>query len=164
MILNRGAWRAAIAPPDEIPLGRFLVFFKKFYENSPWYNIHKYEKVLYCYMLIEKEERKMNEDKIENMLSQLIRMVGNIQSEQQEMKQVQQDMQGRLQGMESKLQEMDSKLTDIEGNLQGIEVKGEERHQEVLGRFKALEIDQDFIWEKTVRNEREIGTIKRQLN
>ena len=35
----------------------------------------------------------MNEDKIENMLSQLIRMVGNIQSELQEMKQVQQDMQ-----------------------------------------------------------------------
>ena len=30
----------------------------------------------------------MDEDKIENMLSQLIRMVGNIQSEQQEMKQV----------------------------------------------------------------------------
>ena len=127
----------------------------------------------------------MNEDKIENMLSQLIRMVGNIQSEQQEMKQVQQDMQGRLQGMESKLQDMDgklqdmegklqdmdsklqnmdSKLTDMEGNLQGLEAKGEERHQEVLGRFKALEIDQDFIWEKTVRNEREIGTIKRQLN
>ena len=52
---------------------------------------------------------------------------------------------------------MDSKLHDIEA-------KGEERHQEVLGRFKALEIDQDFIWEKTVRNEREIGNIKRQLN
>ena len=129
----------------------------------------------------------MNEDKIENMLSQLIRMVGNIQSEQQEMKQVQQDMQGRLQGMESKMQDMDGKLQDMEGKLQGmegklqkygnnsklqdmesklqgIEAKGEERHQEVLGRFKALEIDQDFIWEKTVRNEREIGTIKRQLN
>jgi chromosome segregation ATPase len=127
----------------------------------------------------------MSEDKIEGMLSQLIRMVGNIQSEQQEMKQVQQDMQGRLQSMEGKLQDMDgklqdmegklqdmdsklqsmeSKLTDMEGNLQGIEEKGEERHQEVLGRFKALEIDQDFIWEKVARNEREIGTIKRQLN
>ena len=98
----------------------------------------------------------MNEDKIENMLSQLIRMVGNIQSEQQEMKQVQQDMQG-------KLQDMDSKLQDLDGKLQDIEAKGEERHQEVLGRFKALEIDQDFIWEKVVQNEREIGNIKRKL-
>ena len=33
----------------------------------------------------------MNEIIIESMLSQLIRMVGNIQSEQQEMKQVQQE-------------------------------------------------------------------------
>ena len=85
----------------------------------------------------------MNDDKIENMLSQLIKMVGNIQSEQQEMKQVQQDMQTKLQDLEA---------------------KGEERHKEILDRFKALEIDQDFIWEKTARNEREIGNIKRQLN
>ena len=91
----------------------------------------------------------MDVDKIENMLSQLIRMVGNIQSEQQEMKQ-------ELQGMKQVQHDMQSKLQDLE-------VKGEERHQEVLGRFKALENDQDFIWEKTARNEREIGNIKRQL-
>ena len=47
-------------------------------------------------------------------------------------------------------QEMQSKLQDLE-------LKGEERHQEVLDRFKALENDQNFIWEKTARNEREIG-------
>ena len=34
----------------------------------------------------------MNEDKMENMLSQLIRMVGNIQSDLQEIKQEQQEM------------------------------------------------------------------------
>ena len=38
----------------------------------------------------------MDVDKIENMLSQLIRMVGNIQSEQQEMKQ-------ELQGIKQEL-------------------------------------------------------------
>ena len=91
----------------------------------------------------------MDVDKVENMLSQLIRMVGNIQSEQQEMKQ-------ELQGMKQVQH-------DMQGKLQDLEVKGEERHQEVLGRFKALENDQDFIWEKTARNEREIGNIKRQL-
>jgi predicted nucleic acid-binding Zn-ribbon protein len=113
----------------------------------------------------------MNEGKIENMLSQLIRMVGNIQSEQQEMKQVQQDMQGKLQNMENKLQDMDNKIKDmdiklqeIDSKLQGLEAKGEERHQEVIDRFKALEIDQNFIWEKTVRNEREIANIKGQLS
>ena len=37
----------------------------------------------------------MNEDKMENMLSQLIRMVGNIQSDLQEIKQEQQEMKRR---------------------------------------------------------------------
>ena len=98
----------------------------------------------------------MDVDKIENMLSQLIRMVGNIQSEQQEMKQ-------ELQGIKQELQGVKQELVGVKQDQQEIEVKGEERHQEVLDRFKALENDQDFIWEKTARNEREIGNIKRQL-
>ena len=52
----------------------------------------------------------------------------------------------------------------MQSKLQELELKGEERHQEVLDRFKALEIDQNFIWEKTVRNEREIANIKGQLS
>ena len=52
----------------------------------------------------------------------------------------------------------------MQSKLQGIEAKGEERHQEILGRFKALENDQDFIWEKTARNKEKLETIKRQLN
>ena len=99
----------------------------------------------------------MNDDKIENMLSQLIKMVGNIQSEQQEMKQAQQEMKQAQQEMKQVQQDMQSKLQDLEA-------KGEERHKEILDRFKALETDQDFIWEKTARNERELGNIKRQLS
>jgi len=98
----------------------------------------------------------MNVDKVENMLSQLIRMVGNMQSEQQEMKQ-------ELKEMKQELVEVKQTQQDMQSKLQELEVKGEERHQEVLGRFKTLEMDQDFIWEKTARNEREIGNIKRQL-
>ena len=64
-------------------------------ETKWWFHKYKYKKVLYCYIIFERRREKMNEDKIKNMLSQLIKMVGNIQSEQQEMKQVQQDMQGR---------------------------------------------------------------------
>ena len=105
----------------------------------------------------------MDVDKIENMLSQLIRMVGNIQSEQQEMKQELQGIKQELQGVKQELVGVKQDQQDMQGKLQDIEVKGEERHQEVLDRFKALENDQDFIWEKTARNEREIGNIKRQL-
>ena len=81
----------------------------------------------------------MNDDKIGNILSQLIKMVGNIQSEQQKMKLVQKDMQNKLQDLET---------------------KGEERHKEIVDRFKSPENDQDFIWEKTARNEREMATSK----
>ena len=108
-------------------------------------------------------EEKMDVDKIENMLSQLIRMVGNIQSEQQEMKKELQGMKQEQQEMKQEIQGIKQVQQDMQSKLQDLEVKGEERHQEVLGRFKALENDQDFIWEKTARNEREIGNIKRQL-
>lgn len=52
----------------------------------------------------------------------------------------------------------------LKDEFQKEKVKNEERHQELLGRFKLLENDQDFIWEKTVRNEREIANIKAQLS
>jgi len=112
----------------------------------------------------------MSDDKIENMLSQLIKMVGNIQFEQQEMKLVQKDMQNRLQnlearmqGLETKVQGLETRMQGLETRMQGLETKEEEHHKELLARFTSLENDQDFIWEKTARNEREIGNIKRQL-
>ncbi|WP_033827603.1 hypothetical protein [Bacillus andreraoultii] len=69
----------------------------------------------------------MKENQIESMLSQLITMVGSIQVEQKEIKQ---------------------ELLETQQNLQKLELKSEERHQEILERFKTLERDQDFIWEK----------------
>jgi predicted nucleic acid-binding Zn-ribbon protein len=85
----------------------------------------------------------VNEEKIESMLSQLIKMVGNIHTEQKEMKQDQKNMQQKLQELEK---------------------KAEERHKEILERFTAIETDQDFIWAKTARNEREIAHIKGRLS
>ena len=106
----------------------------------------------------------MNDDKIENMLSQLIKMVGNIQSEQQEMKLVQKDMENTMQDMQNKMLDLQNTMQDIQNKMQDIETKGEECHKEIVNRFKSLENDQDFIREKTARNEREIGNIKRQLS
>ena len=106
----------------------------------------------------------MNEDKMENMLSQLIRMVGSIQSDIQEIKQEQQEIKQEQQEMKREQQEMKRVQQEMQSKLQELEVKGEERHQEVLDRFKALEIDQNFVWEKTARNEREIANIKGQLS
>ncbi|MBP2242249.1 hypothetical protein J2Z40_002823 [Cytobacillus eiseniae] len=92
----------------------------------------------------------MNEEKMDTMLSQLIKMVGNMHSDQQEMKQEMHQMKQDQLGLQVQLEKM--------------ETKSEERHQEILARFKVLEIDQDFVWEKTVRNERDLANIKRQLS
>ena len=57
----------------------------------------------------------MDVDKIENMLSQLIRMVGNIQSEQQEMKQELQGIKQELQGVKQELVGVKQDQQEIRG-------------------------------------------------
>ncbi|MGM0900515.1 MAG: hypothetical protein ACQEXB_05305 [Bacillota bacterium] len=99
----------------------------------------------------------MNEEKIESMLSQLIKMVGNIHTEQQEMRQ-------DLQEMKQEQKEMKQDHKNMQEKLQELEKKAEERHKEILERFTTIETDQDFIWAKTARNEREIAHIKGRLS
>lgn len=113
----------------------------------------------------------MNEEKIENMLSQLIKMVGTMHSDQLEMKKDIQDLKQDMQEMKQDMQEMKQDLHEVKQDQQvlhvkaeKLETKSEERHQEVVARFKALEKDQDFIWEKTARNERDLAHIKRNSN
>ncbi|USK54725.1 hypothetical protein LIS82_24825 [Cytobacillus solani] len=127
----------------------------------------------------------MNEEKIESMLSQLITMVGTMHSDQLEMKQDQQEMKQDIQGIKQDYQEMKQDMQEMKRDqqemkqdmqemkqdqqglhfkIEKMETKSEERHQEILARFKVLENDQDFIWEKTARNERDLANIKRQLS
>ncbi|CEG28728.1 hypothetical protein [Bacillus sp. B-jedd] len=80
--------------------------------------------------------------RIEDMITQLVGMVAKTNSLQQEM---QQDMKA------------------IREDFVAEKQKNAERHEEVVGRLKSLELDQDFIWEKTARNERELEVLKRRL-
>ncbi|MEH6988691.1 hypothetical protein [Cytobacillus firmus] len=105
----------------------------------------------------------MNEAKMESMLAQLIKMVGSLQSDMQGMKKEQQEMKIEQQEMKKEQLEMKKEQQAMKEELQKLETKSDQRHQEILEHFKILERDQDFIWEKTARNERDIGNIKRQL-
>lgn len=67
-------------------------------------------------------------------------------------------------GIKKIIEEIKQEQVEIKNELQEFETKGEERHKEVMDRFTSIERDQDFIWEKTARNEREIANIKRQLS
>jgi len=98
-----------------------------------------------------------NNHNIEDMLSQLITMVASIQVEHKEMKQA-------LEGMHQEQKEMKRVQQEMQYKIQEIETKAEERHKEILDQLTALKHDQDFIWEKTVRHEREIHAIKMKLS
>ncbi|WP_409275058.1 hypothetical protein V1499_07415 [Neobacillus sp. SCS-31] len=63
-------------------------------------------------------------ERMETMLGQLVGMVGNVIAEQLKMRQ---ESNGLRQDFESEKQ------------------KNAERHEEILGKFKAMELDRDFI-------------------
>jgi hypothetical protein len=50
---------------------------------------------------------------------------------------------------------------DLKSRLDEIEKNNQTRHEQIIDRFESFERDKDFIWEKAVRNEREIGNLKR---
>ncbi|WNF24948.1 hypothetical protein [Mesobacillus jeotgali] len=123
-------------------------------------------------------------ERLEGMMSQLITMVGNLHNSmsdmQKDMKEMQTDMkemQTNMKEMQTDMKEMQTdmkemqtvqkehgqKFESIELRMDKMETKNELRHQEVLHQLKRLEKDQDFIWEKAVRNERELEVMKRTL-
>lgn len=74
----------------------------------------------------------MSNGNSEEMLSRLIRMVGNLQVEFKEMKVDLQDMKENLQEMK-------------ERHIQ-FEVKNEDRHEELLRTIHSIKADNDYIW------------------
>lgn len=99
----------------------------------------------------------METSKVEDMLSQLIRMVGTLQSDVQAIKVDMQEMKAEMQEMKADIQKM--KL-----DIERIESTSERRHTIVMKELRALKIDQDFVWEKSVRNEREIEQLKGKIS
>ncbi|MBT2682343.1 hypothetical protein [Bacillus sp. ISL-37] len=95
-------------------------------------------------------------ERLEGMMSQLITMVGNLHNSMS-------DMQKDMKDMQTVQKEHGQKFESIELRMDKMETKNELRHQEVLNQIKRLEKDQDFIWEKAVRNERELEIMKRTL-
>jgi hypothetical protein len=122
-------------------------------------------------------------DRIEEMLSTLISKVGAIHSNQQTTDQRLQNMdekfenrlqsmdekfENRLQSMEEKFENRFQKLEDnfevFEKNQNAFRKETESKFNEVNKKLDTLIADQDFIWEKTARNEREIAKLKNQLS
>ncbi|MFT9600776.1 hypothetical protein [Mesobacillus sp.] len=116
-------------------------------------------------------------DRLEGMMSQLITMVGNLHNSMSDMQKDMKEMQKDMKEMQKDMKEVQKDMKEvqtvqkehgqrfesIELRMDKMETKNEFRHQEVLNQIKRLEKDQDFIWEKAVRNERELEIMKRTL-
>jgi predicted nucleic acid-binding Zn-ribbon protein len=102
-------------------------------------------------------------DRLEGMMSQLITMVGNLHNSMSDMQKDMREMQKDMKEMQTVQKEHGQKFESIELKMDKMETKNELRHQEILNQIKRLEKDQDFIWEKAVRNERELEIMKRTL-
>ncbi|MFC5560053.1 hypothetical protein ACFPN4_13325 [Ureibacillus thermophilus] len=117
----------------------------------------------------------MSNGKTEEMLTQLIQIVGAIQSEIQGMKAEIQGMKAEIQGMKAEIQGMKAEIQGIKAEIKEIkteireikerqdeyEMKNEERYDELMRAINTIKADQDYIWQKAVRNEREIDKLKK---
>ncbi|MCK0471065.1 hypothetical protein [Halalkalibacter sp. APA_J-10(15)] len=115
-------------------------------------------------------------DRMENLLTQLVTSVGKTNSELQSMKEEQASIKHGQASMQQELsfikKEQSSMREDIcslkEGqtllraDIQAHREETRSQYKEVIQRLDSIEADQDHIWEKASRNEREIAKIKRQ--
>ncbi|MCA1041568.1 hypothetical protein LCM00_18785 [Bacillus infantis] len=124
-------------------------------------------------------------DRIEGMLTQLLTKAANMQTVQQEHSRKFESIKKKFDSIDEKFDSIEKKFDSIEKKFDSIEKKFDSidrrfdviearmdstdakidgHHKEVLDRFNGLELDQDFIWEKAARNERELELIKRRLS
>jgi chromosome segregation ATPase len=109
-------------------------------------------------------------DKMEEMLTTLITMVGNINDKQNQMGEKLDRMENRLDKIEKRLDKMEDRLDKMENRLEMVEKKLDKledgqksMREEIMAKLKDMQADQDHIWEKAVRNERELAKLKIHL-
>ena len=89
-------------------------------------------------------------ERMEDMLANLIRMVGDMKREQLETRQ------------EIKEMKQDQKAT--REDIARLRLENEKHHNEISSRISSIELDHEHTWEKTVHNEREISKLKKKLD
>jgi chromosome segregation ATPase len=110
------------------------------------------------------DEQRLN--RMEEMLSNLIQMVGHTNEQLQEVKVEQQEMNRDLSGIRGEITEMKKDISIINGEItemkKDITVINAEITQ-MKNKLNDMHADQDHIWEKAARNERELAKLKSHL-
>jgi chromosome segregation ATPase len=108
-------------------------------------------------------------NRMEEMLSTLITLVGTIRSDQEIMREDFKELKTEINGIKGELTDIKTELSgikteinDMKSEIKDIHNEGEKKHKEILDKLSLIEADQDHIWDKAVRNEREIVKLKKQ--
>lgn|SRR5690625_2597574 len=123
-------------------------------------------------------------DKIEDMLSQLIKMVAKTNEEQAEFRKSLNEMKSEQ--LEMKREQLEMKREQLEMKREQLEMKREQQEMrndlnetkelvfnldkkmsagfnEILDQFKILKVDQEVTWEKLSRLERDVELLKKTV-
>ncbi|RSK55253.1 hypothetical protein [Bacillus canaveralius] len=102
-------------------------------------------------------------EKIEEMLTNLITMVGGMRSEQQIMKEDQASMRSELVLMREDQAAMKTEITAIKEDQAAMRTEMDGRHREIMVKLNEMKADQDYTWQIAVGNQREIVKLKTQF-
>jgi len=102
-------------------------------------------------------------DKIEEMIATLINMVGNMNNRLDGSIAEQSKMSDRLDKMDERFDRLDERLDKMDERLDNMQEEQRITRRDIMEKLIVIQADQDHIWEKTVKNEREIGKLKFQL-
>ncbi|PLR86583.1 hypothetical protein CVD25_03715 [Bacillus canaveralius] len=95
-------------------------------------------------------------EKIEEMLTNLITMVGGMRSEQQSMREDQASMRSELVLMREDQAAMKTEITAIKEDQAAMRTEMDGRHREIMVKLNEMKADQDYTWQIAVGNQREI--------
>ncbi|MGG3465997.1 hypothetical protein ABES02_00205 [Neobacillus pocheonensis] len=106
-------------------------------------------------------EKKL--ERMEEMLSSLISMVGNMNQKLQEMQVDFHEMKKEQLDMKNDIQTMQKENQSIKSTLAAMDAKNEAKFTEILNILTDIRAEQEHIWEKSARNERELAKLKFHL-
>jgi archaellum component FlaC len=100
------------------------------------------------------EEQRL--DRMEDMLTNLIFMVGNLNKQQQL-------MQEDLRVVKEDLQVVKEDVQVVKEDQSTMRSENNKQFSEILKKLTDFQSDQDYIWGKASRNERDIAKLKSHL-
>ncbi|AVQ99961.1 hypothetical protein OBCHQ24_13390 [Oceanobacillus iheyensis] len=103
-------------------------------------------------------------DRMENTLSQIITMLGNVMEEQTAMKTDQATMKEELTTLKDMQAAMKADQATMWKEITAMKKESKEQHTEVMDKLKSIEANQEHILEKAARNEREFARFKNQFH